>query len=543
MLRNAIIGLLASLLVIAAVLFCLGFTPADIARMFAHPILGGNSAAIEQATRPAPAPEQRPQPGLGAINLAVIGIYLAAIAIVGIRCGRRIQSTRGFFIADGRMHYLVVGISILGTYLSALTMMGLPGMAYGKHDWTYMVQLPFLVITAVIITGYIVPRYREAGVVSIYAFLEQRIGSPIRTIAALSFIIFAIGRMGLVLYLPALALSAVTGLPLIGCILVMGLVITLYTMIGGIEAVIWTDAIQVLIFIIAAGLTLVFIMSSVGVENFLAIGIAHNKFRIVVPDVDVRRITTIWLILETVFQTIRIYATQQDVAQRYLTTPSTADANRSVWIGIVAYIPLGFVFYFLGTALFAFYATQPDAALPGKADPIYPYFIVRELPVGIAGLTIAAIFAAAMSSIDSAMNSATTICTEDFVKRFGRKDRTDAQQLAGARRLTLLWGVLAIFMAIMFRNIEYVQIFWGKLMGFATNGMLGLLALAFLPFRVRSRSAVIGFVASYIYLFFMIRAGIVFLLWPVLGNIVCFVVAIACDRRAPTHPATPPAPQ
>ncbi len=534
MFRKATIGLLASVAVIAAILFCLGFSPADIGRMFAHPVEGGNSDAIERAGTLAPAPASAPRPhhGLGAINLAVIGLYLAAIAAVGIRCGRRIDSTRSFFVADGRMHYVVVGISILGTYLSALTMMGLPGMAYGKHDWTYMVQLPFLVITAVVITSYIVPRYRDAGFVSIYAFFEQRIGSPIRTIAAASFILFAIGRMGLVLYLPALALSTVTGLPLMGCIVVMGLVITLYTMIGGIEAVIWTDAIQVVIFIVAAGISLVFIMGSVGVENFLTMGISHNKFRIIVPDVDVRRITTLWLILETVFQTIRIYATQQDVAQRYLTTPTTAAANRSVWIGIIAYIPLGFIFYFLGTALFAFYATHPDAALPGKADPIYPYFIVRELPVGVAGLTIAAIFAAAMSSIDSAMNSATTVCTEDFIRRFGRRSRTDAQQLADARKLTLFWGLLAIFMAIMFRNIEYVQIFWGKLMGFATNGMLGLLALALLPVRVRARSAVIGFVASYIYLFFMIRSGIVFLLWPVLGNIVCFVVALAWDRVA-----------
>lgn len=529
MIRNALLGLLVSLATILALLLCLGFGPTDIARMFSHPVQGGigiespEAATAPQADGPA---ETKP---FGTVNLVVLAAYLVLMLGVGLACGRRVQSARGFFVAEGRLNYVVVGLSILGTYLSALTMMGLPGMAYGKHDWTYMVQLPFLVITAVVITGFVLPHYRKTGTASIYAFLEERIGTAVRMIAAGSFIIFAIGRMGLVLYLPALAFNTVTGVPLPTCIIVMGIVITIYTVIGGIEAVVWTDAIQVVIFVIGAIVTLGFIFSDLGAEQFVTLGLEHNKFRIIEPSLDLTRITSLWLILETIFQTIRIYGTQQDVAQRYMTTPSMDDAKRSVWIGILAYIPIGFVFYFIGTALFAFYTAHPEIGLPGKSDPIYPFFVVNQLPAGVAGLVIAAIFAAAMSSIDSAMNSASTVCVEDFWQRFTKQKASDRDALRLARRLTLLWGVLAILMGLAFMETDYAQILWGKLMAITTNGVLGLVALALLPFRVRTSAAVIGFLAATACLYLMMLSGLNFLLWPVIGNSIGFLVAVGVN--------------
>ena len=462
----------------------------------------------------------------GDANRLVLIAYLALVLGIGFWAGRRIKGTASFFIADGKLNYVVVGLSILGTYLSALTMMALPGMSYGAHDWTYTVQLPCLVITAIVITGFVLPRYRASGIVSIYAYLEQRIHVSARLVAAVCFIVFSIGRMGLVLYLPALAFSTVTGAPLWMCILGMGAIVTVYTVVGGMRAVVWTDAIQVIIFVAGAFLTLGYIFHHIGVGEFVEIGLTHNKFRVLIPGFDVTKITTVWLILETIFQTIRIYGTQQDVAQRYMTTESTAKANRSVWIGILGYIPLGFIFYLIGTALFAFYKANPDVNLPGKADPMYPYFVVNHLPRGIAGLVIAAIFAAAMSSIDSCMNSSSAVCVEDFSKRFSRKPRSDRDYLRQARYLTVLWGLLATVMALMFMQVQYAQIVWGKLMGISTNGILGLMALAFLPFRVNKWAAMAGFVFSYFCLFVMINIGVNFLLWPVIGNLLCFFVAL-----------------
>lgn len=534
---NAVAGLLLSAAVILAALSCLGFRPGDVAQMFGHPVTGGTRVG------PAPAVESpetgtRTPPGLGMANGAVLAAYLAVVLAIGVLAGRRIRGTRGFFIADGRMPYIVVGISILGTYLSALTMMGLPGMAYGAHDWTYMVQLPFLVVTAAVITGWVLPRYRAAGQASIYALLEERMHVSVRLIASASFVVFAVGRMGLVLYLPALAFSTVTGVSLSACIIVMGAIITAYTVLGGMEAVVWTDALQVLVFIFGAALALACIFSDIGVERFLAVGMAHNKFRYIVPSLDVTRITTLWLILETLFQTVRIYGTQQDVVQRYLATGSTPKANRSVWIGILAYIPLGFFFYFIGTALFAFYSVHPEVDLPGRADPMLPHFVVNQLPAGAAGLVLAAIFAAAMSSIDSAMNSASTVCVEDFVKRFAKRKRSDVGYLALARVLTLVWGLLAVGMGLLFMRVEYAQIAWGKLMGISTNGILGLMALAFMKLRIRPAAAITGFTVSYLCLFGMMASNINFLLWPVAGNTVCFAVALAVNAGLPVRGRT-----
>ncbi len=471
-----------------------------------------------------------PPPAFGAVNYIVLAVYLVAMVAIGWVASRRIKGTRGFFVADGRLNHVVVGLSILGTYLSALTMMGLPGMSYGAHDWTYTIQLPFLIVTAVVVTRWILPRYRAAGVVSIYGFMEQRLGVTGRTVGAVSFVIFAIGRMGLVLYLPALAFSTATGAELWVCIVVMGAIITAYTVLGGIEAVVWTDAIQVVIFVFAAALSLVYIFSDLGLDRFLSVGAEHGKFRFLIPGANIREITSVWLVLETVFQTIRIYGTQQDITQRYLTTESTAKANRSVWISVLTYVPLGFVFYLIGTALFVFFKCHPEAAMPGKSDSVYPFFVVNNLPAGVAGLVIAAIFAAAMSSIDSCMNSASTICVEDFARRFARTGLPDRHYLRFARVLTVLWGALATVLGLAFMKIEYVQIVWGKLMGISTNGILGLMALAFLPVRVRWWATLGGFVMSYIWLFAMMYLDVNYLVWPVAGNLVCFVTALLLNR-------------
>lgn len=471
-----------------------------------------------------------PSPTFGAVNYIVLAVYLAAMLLVGYIASRRIRSTRGFFVADGRMNHVVVGLSILGTYLSALTMMGLPGMSYGAHDWTYMIQLPFLVVTALVVTRWVLPKYRSAGVISIYGFMERKLGVAGRLIGAVSFVVFAIGRMGLVLYLPALAFSTATGADLRACIVIMGAIITLYTVMGGIEAVVWTDAIQVVIFIFAAILSLVFVFADLGFEQFLTVAAEHGKFRVLIPGANIRKITSVWLVLETVFQTIRIYGTQQDITQRYLTTESTEKANRSVWISVLTYIPLGFIFYLIGTALFVFFKCHPEAAVPGKSDSVYPFFVVNNMPAGVAGLIIAAIFAAAMSSIDSCMNSASTICIEDFAKRFARRDLPDRHYLRFARTLTVLWGLLATGLGLAFMKIEYVQIVWGKLMGISTNGILGLMALAFVPDRVRWWATIGGFVMSYISLFGMMHLGINYLVWPVAGNLVCFVTALLLNQ-------------
>ncbi len=495
-----------------------------------------------------------PSPDFGALNYAVLVLYLLAMLGIGWWTSRRIKSTRSFFIADGRLNWFVVGVSILTAYMSALTMMALPGVSFRKLDWTYAIQLPFLILTAFVITRFVLKRYREAGVISVYQYLEDRIHISSRLMASFCFILFSIGRMGLVLFLPALAFSMVTGAPLLPTIVVMGVVVTVYTVMGGMEAVIWTDFAQAIVMVAGAAVSVGYVLVGTGAGEFARIAAEHHKFRIIAPGFDVTKLITIWLILETIFQTIRIYGTQQDIAQRYMTTPSTKKANRSVWIAILGYIPLGFLFYFIGSALFVYYKANPDPAVAalianGRADSIYPYFVANTLPPVLAGLVIAAIFAAAMSSIDACMNASSTVCVEDFYRRFRGEEPGDHHYLNAARWLTILWGVLCTVMAILFINITTAQIVWGKIMGISTNGVLGLMALAFLPRKVNKWAAGIGFVTSYLVLFAMmwfiqisptfavtypVTGGkISFLLWPVIGNLWCFGVGFLLSLVLP----------
>jgi SSS family transporter len=500
-----------------------------------------------------------PSPEFGTANYAVLIVYLLAMLGIGWWTSRFIKDTRGFFIAEGRLNHIVVGISILTAYLSALTMMAIPGVAFRKLDWLFVIQLPFLIFTAFVITQFVLKRYRDAGVISVYQYLEQRIHVSSRLLASFSFILFSIGRMGLVLYLPALAFSMVTGSDLLTTIIIMGVVVTIYTVMGGMEAVIWTDFVQAIIMVAGAVVSAIFILVKSGGGRFMDIATAHHKFRIIQAHGDWTSILTVFLILETIYQTIRIYGTQQDITQRYMTTRSTKKANASVWIAILGFIPFCLLFFFIGTALFVYFQLTPDPAVPamvakGKADAIYPYFVASRLPAGVAGLVIAAIFAAAMSSIDACMNASSTVCVEDFYRRFRKSPVSERHYLFVARGLTVVWGVLATVMAILMMNIRTVQIVWGKVMGISTNGVLGLMALAFLRRPVRWWAAIAGFASGYAALFtvmwflqvkpsvaltYPVKSGhaLNYLLWPVIGNTICFVVGLALDRAVPREAA------
>jgi SSS family transporter len=468
-----------------------------------------------------------PQVHFGLLNYAMLALYFSAMLAVGWWASRRVHNSAGYFVAEGRLGAVVVGMSLLGTYLSALTMMGLPGKAFGPDDLTYSIQLPFLLITAVVITKLVLPRYRAAGSISVYDLLERRIHVSCRLIASASFILFSIARMGVILYLPALAMNQVAGLPLQPSIIAMGVIMTLYTVAGGIEAVIYTEAAQVLVFIAAAVISLGYVLYHTSGGQFAAVATdpRFHKLRVFVPGFSLFKATTFWLVAETLFSTIRIYGTQQCFTQRFMTTSSTKKAIQSVWISILGYIPLAYLFYFMGTALFVFYQLNPDANLP-KGDAIYPYFVVTRLPAGIAGFVIAGIFAAAMSAVSSLMNANSTACVEDWYRRFARAEHDDRHYLRVARWLSLLWGVLAVVMALVFQNTKSVVDLWIQIMGIACNGILGFMALAFLPFKVRWPAAIAGFAASWLALGVMLYHHTSQFTWAVLGNLTCFIVAV-----------------
>ncbi|NUP98622.1 MAG: hypothetical protein HUU35_02080, partial [Armatimonadetes bacterium] len=316
------------------------------------------------------------------------------------------------------------------------------------------------------------------------------------------------------------------------------------------EAVIWTDAVQVVIFAVAAIYSVGAILLQIEPSQFMQIAEEHHKLRVFAPGFDWTKPLTIWLVIETILSTIRIYGTQQDMTQRYVSTESTAEANRSVWISILGYIPLAYLFYFMGVALFVYYQAHPDpyvAQLTAekRADAVYPYFVTTRCPPGMAGLVVAGILAAAMSTVAALMNSTSVVCVVDFYRRFRGGERSDRHDLGVARWLTLVWGLLTILMAFRMRDMQSAVDTWISIMGFTANGVLGLMALAFLPFRVHPWAAIAGFVtgnALVLYLRYGLATPPFVLLYTVVGSITCFVVGYLVHlllAAAGVRPANP----
>ncbi len=446
---------------------------------------------------------------LRAVDLGVLVVYVLGIVALGIYMVRRTRSVEAFTVARRSLPGWAVGLSILGTYLSSISFLALPGKAYGG-DWNAFVFSLTLPFAALIAIKLFLPLYRRTGLISAYQYLEERFGPWARLYAGLSFILIQVGRMGAILYLVALVLHPLTGFDVWAIIVVTGIIVTLYTTIGGIEAVIWTDVVQVIVLMggaVVATLILLFGGQAGVTETFSATWSA-GKFSFGSWDVtDWAGPTVLVVFIYGINENLKNFGIDQNYIQRYNTAKTDRDAARSVWIGALTYIPVSALFLFIGTALYAYYQAQPDA-LPSAdiaADKVFPHFIVTKLPVGVAGLVIAALFAAAMSSVDSSLNCVATICLEDVYRRYVRPDADDARCLALLRKLTVFWGVLGTGGGLLFYQLVTVLDLaaldlWWTIAGIFGAGMLGPFLLGAFLQRVGNRSAIVGVIACVIYI-------------------------------------------
>ncbi len=445
--------------------------------------------------------------GFGAPDYTVLAVYLAALVAMGVYFSRREKSTGDFFLGGRRIPWWAAGLSIFGTQLSAITFMAIPAKSF-RTDWTFFVFNMMIVVMAPVIVFFYLPFYRRLNVTSAYEYLEKRFNKPTRLLGSASFVLFQLGRMGVVLFLPALALRTVTGIDVYSCILVMGVLATLYTVLGGIEAVVWTDVLQVFVLMGGALLSLgIIAVDLAGAEGGL--GAAWSM----IADADKLRLAdldwaptqpVLWVIVfGAAAQILVSYTGDQTVVQRYLTTADEKAAARSVWTNALLTIPASLIFFGVGTALWAFYKTQPELLNPtGKSDDVFPWFIAQQIPVGVAGLVIAGLFAAAMSSLDSSMNSMATAITTDFYRPL-RPGVSDRHVLAVARGLTVLLGALgtgsAVVMAILNSPSMWDQ--YMKVVGLFGGGLAGLFALGIFTRRTHGPGALVGFVASAVILY------------------------------------------
>ncbi len=425
---------------------------------------------------------------------------------------KKSSNVEGFTTAGGRLPGWLVGLSIFGTYLSSISFLALPGKAYGGNfvAFAFSLSLPFAAIIAV---KWFAPLYRASGDVSAYAYLERRFGLWARLYATCFYLLTQLARVGTILFLVALALERLTGWNIETIIITAGIVTIIYTMTGGIEAVIWTDAIQSVILTLGA-------ISSVGIiiwqipGGFWALietaGSAGKlSFGSMSPDFFTGGFWT--LLIYGLFINLQNFGIDQSYVQRYQSAKSLDDAKKSVWIGALLYIPVSALFLFIGSALFAYYSVLPDL-LPkelmqaGMGDRIFPYFIVTELPPGMTGLLIAALFSAAMSSVDSSLNSSATIVMTDIYKRLLRPSASDAELIIFLRRTTFVIGVAGIIAALCMISVKGTLDVWWKLAGIFSGGMVGLFILGAFSRKATGKEAMTGVIV-----------GVVFLLWSTLS--------------------------
>ncbi|MCA9270719.1 MAG: hypothetical protein KDA41_19695, partial [Planctomycetales bacterium] len=341
-----------------------------------------------QALRLAEAPAHVP---FGALNWTVLLLYLAGMVGIGVWCSQRESSTEQFFLAGRRIPWWAAGLSIFGTQLSAITFMAIPATAFAK-DWVRMIGNLSIMPVIVFVVFCLLPLFRLLDIASAYEYLELRFNVAVRALASSLFILFQLGRMGVVLFLPAIALSAVSGMNVNVCIVLMGVLATLYTVLGGIEAVIWTDVVQVIVLLGGALICVgVAAVDAGGVASMVDVAWQEDKFRLLVWDWSPSSFGVWVMVVGGFFTSLVPYATDQTVVQRYLTTKDERRAAGSLWLNFAMTVPAALIFYGLGTALFAFYANHPELAQPAAADRIVPWFVVRQLPAGIAGVVIAGV--------------------------------------------------------------------------------------------------------------------------------------------------------
>ena len=479
------------------------------------------------------------QVGFGMINYCVLGAYLGILIILGFYFSKREKNTDDFFKAGGRVPWWAAGLSIFGTQLSAITFMAIPAKSFST-DWTWLTMNMTIVVVAPLIVFLFLPFYRRLNVTTAYEYIEKRFNVVVRLTASFMFMLFQLARIGIVLYLPSIALSVVTGIDIRMCITVMALLSIAYTVLGGIEAVIWTDVIQVFVLLGGAILVLFSIPNQIpgGFSGVIDLAAESEKFRLFDIHFSLKSPTLWVLLLGGMGANLISYGSDQTVIQRYLTTSNEKEAARGIWTNAILTVPASLIFFGLGTVLFVFYKTHPQSlgATLERSDALFPWFIVTQLPAGIAGLLIAGIFAAAMSSLDSSMNSVSAAFTTDFYRRFKSENNDDGHCLAVARIVTVVIGLtgMAFAMAMATWDIESL---WGeftKYIGLFGGGLGGLFLLAILTRCANSRGVMIGLAASAVLQYFLnVRNMVHGILFAATGLISCFVIGYLSSLLLP----------
>lgn len=474
-------------------------------------------------------------------------------------------STEEYFVGGRNFSGLVVGMSLVGTSISSITFISFPGDAF-KTSWMRILTT-WAMPVAVAMAAYIfLPFFRRGKIISAYEYLEDRFGPSVRVYGGITFIIAQLVRISLILYLLSLLIHEMTGFSLIVCIFLGGMFVAIYTVMGGIKAVIWTDVIQTLILVFGGLLTLGVIIHHLpgGLEQIISTAVADGKLSLAEwNDSTVRPIswnislatkTGTMLLLVGLTSWLTEYCANQNIIQRYATAKNVHEARKAMFVCVVSSLPIWAFYMFIGTSLYVYFKIFPTIEttemLTGirKAEQIFPYFIMNYLPPGITGLVISAALAAAMSSLDSSINAISTVGIVDIYQRHLVKNRSDhhylrsAQMMAFAASGIMIGGALVLTLS----KTETIRDTAIILISITSGGLLGLYFLGFFTQKGSTKSVWIGLSFTFIFTGWTILAshGLVpiYLQVPfdlyytgLIGNILMFSLAIVAAMLLTDH--------
>jgi len=452
------------------------------------------------------------------VDVVVLVVYFASQVAMGPYFARRAKTTESYFVGNRNYPGWVLGVSMFGTSISSITFVGYPADGY-KTAWLRFLICVTLPVAILFASIWILPFFRRTNMTSAFEYLEGRFGSGTRLYAAIMFLISQAIRLSLILFLVSKLVNALTGWDTTYCILVGGVITSFYTVLGGIEAVIWTDFIQSIVLTIGGLLVLIAVLYNLpgGFATIWEVAVRDNKFVLGDPLPGTTRPvaaplipaslqdilstkTVVMLIIVGFLNWMTEYSSNQNVVQKYCAAKTIKDARRAMWINCACSLPTWAYFMFLGTALYVYYQVNPDPEaakmLTGerKAEDILPYFVSSNLYQGLSGIVIAGVLAAAMSSLSSSINAMSAVSVVDIYKRRMNKDATDTHYVGVAKTLSLFNSVIMIGGAYWLSTADTttLQDTATKLNSISAGGLLGLFMLGFLTVRGDGRAVLIG---------------------------------------------------
>ncbi len=437
------------------------------------------------------------EPTLHIIDYIIIVISILVSIYIGVSFSKKQNNTNQYFAAGGNVPSWAIGMSIFATLISSVTFLAYPGEGY-TSNWIRLVQGLMVPVVLIFMIGFIVPLYRKVIGLSAYEYFEKRFGYLARVYGSLGFIFAHFSKMGSVFFLLALALSSMTGIDTLWIIWVLGFCIVILTLLGGMEAVIWLDVVQGFLLILGGIISIAVLIFSTegGLSEIVSVAMENDKIGLGPFDWDFVNLTFWVMAINGVFYGIQKYGTDQTIIQRYLTAKTDKKAIRASVMGILLSLPVWTAFMFIGTALFSFYEIYPTLLPEGtRADEVFPYFIMNELPPGLVGLILAALIAAAISSLDSDLNCLAAVGVDDYYAKLW-PNSPDHKRMLFSKAIVIIAGLGAVLVATAYVKAGDAGVLATVFMLYAifSGGIAGMFLLGLFVKRANKQGLYVGIV-------------------------------------------------